>query len=160
MTAPPPASPFLGKPRVAENALAFALRDPYPVSPGHTLVVPKRVVPTFAAATPRERAAMLALVHAVRGALARELSPASRRFHEIRRVVSDLGVFDFETPDNRMRLRSVHPGVTAEQIVEKSGFELVIPADVPESRLPTEAELALLRERIDPNGSGAKEVPG
>ena len=59
-----------------------------------------------------------------------------------------------------MRLRSVHPGVTAEQIVEKSGFELVIPADVPESRLPTEAELALLRERIDPNGSGAKEVPG
>ena len=91
---------------------------------------------------------------------ARALPEASRRFHEIRRVVSDLGVFDFETPDNRMRLRSVHPGVTAEQIVEATGFELVVPEDVPLSRLPTDAELSLLRERVDPNGNGSKEVPG
>jgi hypothetical protein len=41
----------------------------------------------------------------------RELGPVASRFHEIRRVVSNLGVFDFETPDNTMRLRSVHPGV-------------------------------------------------
>ena len=91
---------------------------------------------------------------------ARALPEASRRFHEIRRVVSDLGVFDFETPDNRMRLRSVHPGVTAEQIVEATGFELVVPEDVPLSRLPTDAELSLLRERVDPNGNGSMEVPG
>ena len=44
---------------------------------------------------------------------ARELPEASRRFHDIHRVVTNLGVFDFETPDKRMRLRSVHPGVTS-----------------------------------------------
>ena len=38
------------------------------------------------------------------------LGPVASRFHEIRRVVTNLGVFDFETPDHRMRLRSVHPG--------------------------------------------------
>ena len=37
--------------------------------------------------------------------------PSATRFHEIRRVVSNLGVFDFATPDRVMRLRSVHPGV-------------------------------------------------
>jgi acyl CoA:acetate/3-ketoacid CoA transferase beta subunit len=91
---------------------------------------------------------------------ARELHPTSARFHEIRRVVSDLGVFDFETPDNRMRLRSVHPGVGVDEVVSATGFELVVPDDVPESRLPTDDELRLLRERIDPKGFGVKEVPG
>ena len=62
--------------------------------------------------------------------------PEASRFHEIRRVVTNLGVFDFETPDNRMRLRSVHPGVTVDEVVEATGFELVVPDDVPETRLP------------------------
>ena len=75
-----------------------------------------------------------------------ELSEEQRRFHEIRCVVSDLGVFDFQTDDHRMRLRSLHPGATVEEVVEGTGFEVVIPDDVPESRLPTEAELAFLRE--------------
>ena len=90
---------------------------------------------------------------------ARELNPASTRWHEIRRVVSNLGVFDFETPDNRMRIRSVHPGVTVDEIVEATSFELVVPDGVPESRLPTDEERELLR-RIDPKGNGSKEVPG
>ncbi len=91
---------------------------------------------------------------------ARELNPASTRFHEVRRVVSNLGVFDFETPDNRMRLRSIHPGVQLDAVLEATGFELAVPDDLPESRLPTDAELELLRERIDPNSIGRKEVPG
>jgi acyl CoA:acetate/3-ketoacid CoA transferase beta subunit len=40
------------------------------------------------------------------------LGPVAGRFHEIRRVVSNLGVFDFETPNHSMRLRTVHPGNT------------------------------------------------
>ena len=56
--------------------------------------------------------------------------PSASRFHEIRHVVSNLGVFDFETPDKVMRLRSVHPGVTVEEIVEATGFDLVVPSDV------------------------------
>jgi acyl CoA:acetate/3-ketoacid CoA transferase beta subunit len=87
------------------------------------------------------------------------LGPVASRFHEIRRVISDLGVFDFETPDHHMRLRSVHPGVTVDDVVAATGFDLVIPDDVPESRLPTATELQLIREVIDPEGLREKEVP-
>ncbi|RAY10863.1 CoA-transferase [Actinomadura craniellae] len=81
-----------------------------------------------------------------------------RGAHEIRRVVTDLAVFDFETPDHRMRLRSVHPGTTVAEVVENTGFELAIPADVPETRLPTAEELRVLREVLDPRGLRDREV--
>jgi acyl CoA:acetate/3-ketoacid CoA transferase beta subunit len=78
--------------------------------------------------------------------------PAAQRYHEIRRVVSNLGVFDFETPEHAMRVRSLHPGVSVEQVVEATGFELVIPDDVPETRAPDDEELRLIREVLDPGG--------
>ena len=90
---------------------------------------------------------------------ARELGPVASRFHEIRRVVTNLAVLDFETPDNTMRLRSVHPGVTVDEVVAATGFELVVPDDVPESRLPTDDELRLIREVIDPRNLREAEVP-
>ena len=79
-------------------------------------------------------------------------------YHEIRRVITDKGVFDFETPDHAMRIRSVHPGVTVAEIQELTGFPLVVPADVPESRLPTDEELRLIREVLDPVGARVAEV--
>ncbi len=90
---------------------------------------------------------------------AAELPDDAARFHEIRRVVSDLGVFDFDTPDHRMRLRSLHPGVTVEQVVAATGFELVVPDEVPTSRPPTDEEQRLLDEVIDPAGTRYREVP-
>jgi acyl CoA:acetate/3-ketoacid CoA transferase beta subunit len=90
---------------------------------------------------------------------ARSLPERTRRFHEIRRVVSNLGVFDFATPDRRMRLASLHPGVAIEDVVKATGFELAIDGNVPETRLPTDAELRLIRERIDPAGAREREVP-
>ena len=84
--------------------------------------------------------------------------PSATRFHQIRHVVSNLGVFDFETPEHVMRLRSVHPGVTVEEIVEATGFALVIPDDVPDTRLPTPEELALIRDVLDPRGLRDREV--
>jgi acyl CoA:acetate/3-ketoacid CoA transferase beta subunit len=86
------------------------------------------------------------------------LGPVAARDHEIRRVVSDLGVFDFATDDHRMRLRSLHPGVTVDQVVAATGFELEIPSDVPTSRLPTPDELELLATVIDPAGTRFREV--
>jgi acyl CoA:acetate/3-ketoacid CoA transferase beta subunit len=86
------------------------------------------------------------------------LGPAAR-FVDVRRVVSNLGVFDFETPDRRMRLRSVHPGVDVDHVLGATGFELVVPADVPVSRLPTPEELRLIREVIDPENAREREVP-
>ena len=58
-----------------------------------------------------------------------------------------------------MRLRSLHPGVTVDEVVAATGFELAMDGDVPESRLPTDEEVGLIREVIDPNGLGEQEVP-
>ncbi|GIU88110.1 MAG: CoA-transferase [Acidimicrobiia bacterium] len=80
------------------------------------------------------------------------------RFHELVCVVTDLCVLDFRTPDHRMRLRSVHPGVSVDDVVAATGFELVIDADVPPTRLPEPEELDWLA-RIDPNGLRHREVP-
>lgn len=85
--------------------------------------------------------------------------PAATRYHRIPRVVSHLGVFDFETPDRAMRLVSVHPGVTVEEVQQATGFALVLPDEVPCTREPDAAELRLIREVIDPQGLRDREVP-
>ena len=87
------------------------------------------------------------------------LGPVASRFHEIRRVISNLGVFDFETPDHTMRVRSLHPEVTIDEVVDATGFELVIPDHIEITRLPTPDELRLLEEVIDPNRTRYREVP-
>jgi acyl CoA:acetate/3-ketoacid CoA transferase beta subunit len=84
--------------------------------------------------------------------------PAATRYHGLRHVVTNLCVLDFETPDHRMRLRSVHPGVTVDDVVAATGFELVIPEGVPTSREPTADELAMIQE-LDPKDTRHKEVP-
>jgi acyl CoA:acetate/3-ketoacid CoA transferase beta subunit len=84
--------------------------------------------------------------------------PSATRYHQIRHVVSNLGVFDFETPGKVMRLRSVHPGVTVEEVVEATGFDLAVPNDVPETRMPTPHELELIRTVLDPRGLRDREV--
>ncbi len=86
--------------------------------------------------------------------------PSTSRFHEIRRVISNLGVFDFETDDHAMRIRSLHPGVTVAAVAEATGFELAVPDDVPTTRGPTADELRLLHEVLDPAERRAAEVPG
>jgi acyl CoA:acetate/3-ketoacid CoA transferase beta subunit len=90
---------------------------------------------------------------------ARDLPADGGRFHNIANVITNLCALDFETPDNRMRLRSVHPGVTVDDVVAATGFELAIDSDVPTSRLPTDEELEWIRVRIDPTGLGEQEVP-
>ncbi|MGW1229129.1 CoA-transferase subunit beta [Streptomyces sp. NPDC001478] len=99
------------------------------------------------------------MVSGVGYARAAEAGPSATRFHRIPEVVSNLGVFDFETPDRTMRLRSLHPGVSVEQVTEATGFALTVPDEVPFTRDPTEAELRLIREVIDPAGLREREVP-
>ncbi|MGN6474355.1 MAG: CoA-transferase subunit beta [Mycobacteriales bacterium] len=83
---------------------------------------------------------------------------AATRYHGLRHVVTNLCVLDFETPNHRMRLRSVHPGVTVDEVIAATGFELVVPGDVPTSREPTAEELAMIAE-LDPKDTRHKEVP-
>ncbi len=88
---------------------------------------------------------------------ARALGPAGR-FHHLHRVVSNLGVFDFEPVSGEMRVLSVHPGVDVSEVVEATGFELHIAADLHETRLPTHEELHLIRHVIDPHSLRTSEV--
>ena len=72
--------------------------------------------------------------------------------------VTNMCVFDFEPESKRMRIRSVHPGVTADEVEAATGFELVVPAgEVPETRSPTADELRILREQVDPTGARLRE---
>ena len=65
-----------------------------------------------------------------------------------RYLVTDLGQFDFAF--GRMRIISFHPGVTIEKIQSHTGFPLEISPEVMETVVPTEIELNLLRNEIDP----------
>ena len=86
------------------------------------------------------------------------LGEHTSRFHDIRCVVSNLGVFDFNSPDHAMRLVSVHPGVSVEQVVENTGFDLIIDGNTPETRAPGDEELHIIRDVLDPEGLINKEV--
>ncbi len=108
--------------------------------------------------SPRSFVAHVDMVCGVGYQRARSAGASASRFHEIRHVISNLGVFDFETPDKVMRLRSVHPGVTVDEIAEATGFDLVVPSEVPETRLPTPDEIELLRTVLDPRGMRDREV--
>jgi acyl CoA:acetate/3-ketoacid CoA transferase beta subunit len=85
--------------------------------------------------------------------------PAATRFHDLHRVVTDLAVLDFGGPDRTLRLRSVHPGVTVDEVVAVTGCPLAVPGEVPQTRLPTVEELRLVRWLLDPGGAREREVP-
>jgi diadenosine tetraphosphate (Ap4A) HIT family hydrolase len=71
-------SPFFDVPSsdwVASNRSAFAIRDKYPVTEGHTLVIPRRLIGTWWEASPDERSDLIALVDEVRAALDEEFRP-------------------------------------------------------------------------------------
>jgi acyl CoA:acetate/3-ketoacid CoA transferase beta subunit len=82
---------------------------------------------------------------------AAKLAGRAAGFHELRRVVTNLAVLDFAGPDHSMRVASVHPGVSVSDVAEATGFLLAAPYQVPETRLPTSEELALIRDRLDPD---------
>lgn len=69
---------------------------------------------------------------------------------DIRQIITNLCVMDFGGPDRQVRIVSLHPGVTAAQVQEATGFALCIPDTIAETPAPTAAELALLA-RLDPH---------
>lgn len=66
------------------------------------------------------------------------------------KVITDLCVLGFDDETKRMMVESIHPGTTREQIVENTGFELLWSPDLSTSEPPTDQELRLLREKVDP----------
>jgi acyl CoA:acetate/3-ketoacid CoA transferase beta subunit len=92
---------------------------------------------------------------------AKAAGKAASRYNDIHRIVSDLAVFDLHGPDDTLRLLSVHPGVTLDEVRQATGCDLHVDGDgpVPETRLPTTGELVLVNEVLDPKGMRFKEVP-
>lgn len=85
-------------------------------------------------------------------------NPAAR-FLDVYRVVTDLGVFAFDGPDRSMSALTLHPGVGADEVRDRTSFPVHGLGDAPETRMPTDEEMTLL-ELIDPRGYRSKEVQG
>jgi glutaconate CoA-transferase subunit B len=69
---------------------------------------------------------------------------------DLRLIVTDLAVLDFEGPDHAIRVRSLHPGISFEQVQDNTGFALIRPAHIPLTPAPTTRQLALIAS-LDPN---------
>lgn len=82
-----------------------------------------------------------------------EGGPARRRagllFGGVSRVVTHLALLGFDEQTRAMRLEALHPGVTVEEVLAHTGFELEVPASVPVTEPPSPEELAVLRS-LDP----------
>jgi glutaconate CoA-transferase subunit B len=68
------------------------------------------------------------------------------------RVITQLAVMGFEEESKRMRLLMLHPGKVVDDVVENTGFDLIIPEEVEYTEPPSKEELRILREEIDPSG--------
>ncbi len=84
--------------------------------------------------------------------------PAAAKYNDIHRIVTDLAVLDVKGAGDTVRLLSVHPGVTVDDVRAATGFELEVPGEVPETRTPTAEELVLVREVLDPRTLRDREV--
>jgi len=68
------------------------------------------------------------------------------------RVVTQLAVYSFDEATKRLKLVSLHPGVTLDEVKENSMFDIIIPDDIATSPEPDARHLELLRQEIDPAG--------
>ena len=65
------------------------------------------------------------------------------------RVVSNLAVMDYHPDTCLMRLLNTQPGVTVEDVLDNTGFELLVAPGVTENPPPSVEELSVLREEVD-----------
>jgi glutaconate CoA-transferase subunit B len=67
-------------------------------------------------------------------------------------VVTDLGIWHFDD-GGEMRLDSLHPGVTLEDVRAATGWEPRLATELGETPVPTADELRLIRDELDPGGA-------
>ena len=68
------------------------------------------------------------------------------------KVISTLAVMGYDAASKRMKVESLHPGVTKEEVVANTGFELLFDDPLPTTAEPTGEELKILRNVVDPQG--------
>ena len=66
------------------------------------------------------------------------------------RVVTDLALLSYDEKSECMKLLATNLGVTVAQVLENTGFQLIIPKDIPQNEPPTAEELRVLRTEVDP----------
>jgi len=76
---------------------------------------------------------------------------------DIRLIVTNLCVMDFGGPDHQVRLVSLHPGVSQQQVLDNTGFPLHVPAEVPVTAAPTPEQLAIIAT-MDPHNARAMQI--
>jgi glutaconate CoA-transferase subunit B len=70
-------------------------------------------------------------------------------FGGVSRMVTTLGIFDFDPTSRRMRLTALHPGVTVDDVQANTGFEVLVRPALATTESPTTRELDILRS-LDP----------
>lgn len=88
-----------------------------------------------------------------------DADPSARVYQDLRRVVTNLAVFDFGGHQGSMRLVSVHPWTTPGEVEAATGFDLDISDRVEQTRVPGTEELDTIRRVLDPRGLRVGEVP-
>lgn len=68
------------------------------------------------------------------------------------RVITDLCVMGYSSDDRRMEVLSLHPGVSLADVRAKTGFEIKAASEGTETPAPTNLELDVLRNQVDPSG--------
>jgi len=68
------------------------------------------------------------------------------------RVVTQLGTYDFEPATKRIRLISLHPGISLEDVTENSAFDIPVLDDLAVTPEPTDESLRIMRQQLDPAG--------
>lgn len=68
------------------------------------------------------------------------------------KVISTLALMGYDAQTKRMKVESLHPGVTKDDVIQNTGFEMLFADPLPVTREPSEEELRILREEVDPEG--------
>jgi len=73
-------------------------------------------------------------------------------------VITNLAYLSFDEKSKRMKIGTIHPGITVEEIRKSTGFELIVPEGIRKTIPPTEEEINFLRNKVDPLGIRKLEV--
>ena len=73
-------------------------------------------------------------------------------------IITNLTYLTFDEVSKRMKIGTIHPGIEIEDVKKNTGFELIIPKDLKETKPPTLKEIKLLREKVDPLGIRKLEI--
>ncbi|MGI9276816.1 MAG: CoA-transferase subunit beta [Endozoicomonas sp.] len=76
---------------------------------------------------------------------------------EIGLVITDLCVMNWKDPDHQLQLVSLHPGISVEQVIENTGFDIHVPEEVGVTPAPTNEQLAIIQE-MDPHNLRSRQL--